>query len=386
MYDFNKIIDRKGTSSWKYDFYEEYNKPSDTLSMWIADMDFPTVPEVVKKMEDVAAFGIYGYARPMSGYYEALKNWYKTHFDADFENEQVVFTPGIVFALNMAVKTYTNEGDGVLVMRPVYYPFLNAIKNNKRKLINSPLVYSDGKYSINFDDLEKKIVDEKVKLMLFCNPHNPVGRVYTKDELDQVAEVARKHGVFVCADEIHSDFVYGDNKHISFLNIDRENCMVCTAPSKTFNLAGLQTSNIIIPSDSRRAAYRETVTSTGYEYPNIFGLNACEAAYRHGEQWLKELLSHIYGNYEYMVDFCKKKMPRVKIADLQGTYLPWFDMSAYGLSDEEILTKLEKDARIWLDEGTLFGTEGSGFIRFNIACPRDTVVQAMDRLYEAFEK
>ena len=153
-------------------------------------------------------------------------------------------------------------------------------------------------------------------------------RSYTKDELDQVAEVARKHGVFVCADEIHSDFVYGDNKHISFLNIDRENCMVCTAPSKTFNLAGLQTSNIIIPSDSRRAAYRETVTSTGYEYPNIFGLNACEAAYRHGEQWLKELLSHIYGNYEYMVDFCKKKMPRVKIADLQGTYLPWFDMSA----------------------------------------------------------
>ena len=215
MYDFNKIIDRKGTSSWKYDFYEEYNKPSDTLSMWIADMDFPTVPEVVKKMEDVATFGIYGYSRPMSGYYEALKNWYKTHFDADFENEQVVFTPGIVFALNMAVKTYTNEGDGVLVMRPVYYPFLNAIKNNKRKLINSSLVYSDGKYSINFTDLEKKIVDEKVKLMLFCNPHNPVGRVYTKDELDQVAAIARKHGVFVCADEIHSDYVYGDNRQIS---------------------------------------------------------------------------------------------------------------------------------------------------------------------------
>ncbi len=386
MYDFNKMINRKGTSSWKYDFYEEYGKPDDTLSMWIADMDCPTVPEVVEKLKDVATFGIFGYGRPMQGYYDALKHWYKTRFDMDFEDEQVVFTPGIVFALNMAVKTFTNKGDGVLVMRPVYYPFLNAIKNNDRKIVNSPLVYSCGKYTINFDDLEKKIVDENIKLMLFCNPHNPVGRVYTKDELARVAEIAKKHGVFVCSDEIHGDFVYGGNKHISFLNIDRENCMVCTAPSKTFNLAGLQTSNIIIPNDARRAEYKKTVTSTGYEFPNVFGLNACETAYRTGEKWLKELLSHIHGNYEYMVDFCKKKMPRVKIADLQGTYLPWFDMNAYGLSNDEIIKKVEKSAKIWLDEGTLFGDEGSGFIRFNIACPREVVVEAMNRLYEAFEK
>lgn len=386
MYDFNKIIDRRGTSSWKYDFYKEYKKPEDTLSMWIADMDCETVPEVVEKLKNVAEFGIYGYSRPLNGYYEALRNWYKTRFDVEFKDEDVVFTPGIVFALNMAVKSFTNEGDGVLVMRPVYYPFLNAIKNNKRKLVNSPLVYKDGKYSIDFDDLEKKIVDEKIKLMLFCNPHNPVGRVYTRDELDKVAAIARKHGVFVCADEIHSDFVYGNNKHVSFLNVDRDNCMVCTAPSKTFNLAGLQTSNIIIPNSARREKYRETVTSTGYEFPNIFGLNACETAYRTGEKWLEELLVHIYGNYEYMVEFCKKNMPRVKIANLQGTYLPWFDMNAYGLTNDEMLEKVVNNARIWLDEGTLFGEEGNGFIRFNIACPRSVVVEAMDRLKEAFEK
>lgn len=386
MYDFDKITDRKNTNSWKYDFYDEYGKTPDTLSMWIADMDFSTVPEVLKNLEDVAKFGIFGYSRPRDGYFEAVKNWFEKRFGAHIENEWIVFTPGVVFALNMAVKTFTEAGDGVLVMRPVYYPFLNAINNNGRKLVNCPLVYSEGKYSIDFENLEKTIAENNVKLMLFCNPHNPVGRVWTRAELEETAGIARRHGVFVCADEIHCDFTYNNNVHTSFLNVDRENAMVCTAPSKTFNLAGLQTSNIIIADEEKRGKFRAAVNSTGYEYPNIFGITACETAYRCGEKWLDELLSYVYGNYEYMVDFCRKNMPEARISDLQGTYLPWFDMNAYGLSHEELMKRVENDARIWLDEGTLFGPEGRGFIRFNIACPRSVVEEAMDRLKAAMEK
>lgn len=387
-YNFDKVIDRKDTNSWKYDFYDEYGKTPDTQSMWIADMDFSTVPTVNEKLKKIAEFGVYGYSRPRESYFAALNTWYKGRFGFDIKPEWVVFTPGVVFALNMAVKTFTAEGDGVLVQRPVYYPFLNAIKNNGRKLINNPLIYKDGKYSMDFADLEKKIVENNVKLMILCSPHNPVGRVWTKEELKRLAEITVKYGVFVCADEIHCDFVYGDNKHVTFATVSKEaadNCMVCTAPSKTFNLAGLQTSNIIIPNAEKRKLYQQTVTSTGYEYPNIFGITACETAYNCGGEWLKQLLEYIKGNYDYMVGFCKKELPLVKIADLQGTYLPWFDCNAYGYSHEELIRRVDTVGKLWLDEGTLFGIEGSGFIRFNIACPRCEIVRAMQGLKKALE-
>lgn len=388
-YDFDKVIDRKNTNSWKFDFYDEYAKTVDTQAMWIADMDFPTVPAVVDKMKSIADFGVYGYSRPREGYYAALNGWFKSRFNFDIKPEWVVFTPGVVFALNMAVKTFTKEGDGVLVQRPVYYPFLNAIKNNGRKLINNPLIYKDGKYAMDFDDLEKKIVDNNVRLMILCSPHNPVGRVWTRAELERVAEITLKHNVFVCADEIHCDFVYGDNKHTSYATLSEKvmnNCMVCTAPSKTFNLAGLQTSNIVIPNDEIRAKYQATVTSCGYEYPNIYGISACETAYKTGAEWLAELLAYLKGNYDYMVDFCRRELPLVKVADLQGTYLPWFDCRAYGYTHEELIDRVEKIGKLWLDEGTLFGEEGSGFIRFNIACPRSEIIRAMEGLKKALKK
>lgn len=388
-YDFDTVLDRNNTNSWKYDFYKEYGKTDDTQSMWIADMDFATFPEMKMELGKVAEFGVYGYSRPRDSYYNALNNWYKTRFDFDIKKEWVVFTPGVVFALNTAVRTFTNPGDGVLVQRPVYYPFLNAVKNNNRKLINNPLICRDGKYSMDYADLEDKIVKNKVKLMILCSPHNPVGRVWTRDELLKVNEITLKHGVTVVADEIHSDFVYKGYKHTSYATLDKtaaDNCVICTAPSKTFNLAGLQTSNIIIPNADKRERYQKEVTSTGYEYPNIFGLKACETAYTYGGRWIDELKIYLRANYEYMVDFCKKNLPEIKITELEGTYLPWFDMRGTGLSHSEIVSRVENTAKIWLDEGTIFGPEGDGFIRFNIACPRSEIERAMKGLAEAFKK
>ena len=387
MYDFNKIIDRKGTSSWKYDFYEEYNKPSDTLSMWIADMDFPTVPEVVKKMEDVAIFGIYGYARPMSGYYEALKNWYKTHFDADFENEQVVFTPGIVFALNMAVKTYTNEGDGVLVMRPVYYPFLNAIKNNKRKLINSPLVYSDGKYSINFTDLEKKIVDEKVKLMLLCNPHNPTMDVWEKKDLERVARLAAKYHVLVVVDEIYAEHVWEEGLMVPYgaLSDAEHNCIVCTSLGKSFNFTGTSHANIIIPDDTIRGAYITQRNSDHYGSLSPFMRAALLGGYtKEGKEWIDALMEFSGENEKIVRDFFAENFPKVHFCRHRAGTLLWADFREMG-TEEEVYAWFQK-AGVEPDLGSKYGEEGRGFLRLQIGMPKRELNYALERIKKAYVK
>ena len=384
--NFDKHYDRLNTNSYKFDFWKENGMPEGLQSMWVADMDFPTAPEVKKAVEEVAKKGIFGYTRTPKSYYDALIEWFLTRHNYKIEREWVVETPGIVFAFNQAVRAFTKAGDAVIIQRPVYYPFSNAINNNGRKLINNALVYQNGKYIIDFADFEAKIISENVKLFILCNPHNPVGRVWSKDELSRLGEICLKHGVTVVADEIHCDFVFGDNKYTPFASLgkDIENITItCTAPSKTFNLAGLQASNIIISNPSLRERYKAEVLGTGYELLNIFAIKACETAYKYGAEWLDELLVYLDKTYAQMRTYIKTNLRKARVAQLEGTYLVWVDFSAYGFTHKELVDIFINKAKVWLDDGEMFGEEGSNFMRFNIACPRAEVLEALEKINKA---
>ena len=291
-YNFDEIIDRRNTDCLKYDFAVERGKPADVLPLWVADMDFRTAPHIIEKAVADASLGIYGYTESKDDYFQAVANWYSTYFDWNVEKKWLVKTPGIVFAIGLAIKALTKEGDGVMIQQPVYYPFSEVIKDNDRKLVNNALVLRNGHYEIDFEDFEQKIIQEQVKLFVLCSPHNPVGRVWTKEELQKIGEICLKYGVKVVSDEIHSDFVYGDRKHYVFTTVDpgfEEFSIVCTAPSKTFNLAGLQASNIFIPNVQIRKAFLKQMSAVGYSQLNMIGLHACKAAYETGREWLEEL-------------------------------------------------------------------------------------------------
>ena len=291
-FDFDKVVDRHGTKCLKYDFAKERGRSDDMLPLWVADMDFQTAPGIQKSLSDAVAHGIYGYSEGKDDYFQAAAGWYEKHFGWKVEKEWLIKTPGVVFALAMAVKAYTKEGDAVLLQQPVYYPFSEVITDNHRRLINSPLQQIDGHYEINFEEFEQKIVEENVKLFLMCSPHNPVGRVWKELELRKIGDICLKHNVLVVSDEIHSDFTYGENIHHVFASLDEKYAAItttCTAPSKTFNIAGLQISNIWISNPELRARFRAEVTAAGYSQVNLMGLVACQAAYETGEEWLKEL-------------------------------------------------------------------------------------------------
>ena len=382
MYDFDKVIDRRNTGSVKVDFIKENGFPEDTIPLWVADMDFETAPEIKEALKKTAEFGVFGYTIYQKSYFEAVHSWFQRRFDWNVEAEWMLQTPGVVFALSAAVRAFTNKGDAILIQRPVYYPFSRVIEQNERVLVNSPLVYKEGTYHMDFVDFEEKILANQVKLFILCNPHNPVGRVWNKEELCRIGEICRKHHVFVVADEIHCDFIRPGHEHINFASLGEsfaQNCMVCTAPSKTFNLAGLQISNIFIPNEERRNQMKQELQRLGYEETGVFGITACEAAYRYGENWLKELLEYLEGNLTYIKEFIKEKLPKISLIEPQGTYLIWLDVSAYGYTPEQIKTRLRSEARLWLDEGEMFGEEGAQFIRINIASPRSVIQRAMER-------
>lgn len=382
MYDFDKVIDRRNTGCVKVDLIPRMERPRDTISLWVADMDFETAPEIKQALREVVEHGIYGYTDPKDTYFPAVHSWFSRRFGWEIKQEWMLQTPGVVFALAAAVRAYTKEGDSILIQRPVYYPFSMVIEQNNRKLVNSPLVYEAGTYSIDFEDFEQKIVAEKVKMFILCNPHNPVGRVWSEAELRRMGEICRKHQVFVVSDEIHCDFIHKGYHHRNFATLGEafeQNCMICTAPSKTFNLAGLQISNIFVPNEERRKQLQAEMTRVSYHEAGLFGLTACEAAYTHGEQWLEELLVYLQGNLDYVKEFVAEKLPKMKVIETQGTYLVWLDVSAYGYSQEELKERLKTEARLWLDEGDMFGPEGNGFVRVNVASPRNVIAEAMER-------
>lgn len=384
--NFDDRVERRNTKSLKYDFAAERGKPEQVLPFWVADMDFKVSSYVTDALEKMVQHGIFGYSEADQSYMEAVQDWMKGHYDWEVRKEWLIKTPGIVFALAMAVRAFTKEGDGILIQKPVYYPFQEVISDNHRKLVNHALVQrEDGSYQIDFVGLEKKIVEEKVKLFLFCNPHNPVGRVWTREELVRVGDICRKHQVIVVSDEIHADFVW-EGKHEVFLNLKpeyQENTIVCTSPSKTFNIAGLQVSNIFIANPELAKRFRREVSAAGYSQLNLAGLVACEAAYRHGEEWYLAVSDYIRENAAFVKEYIKQRFPKIRMTELQGTYLVWLDFRKYGLSPEELERRLLEEAGVWLDDGRMFGREGEGFQRINIACSRSLLQEALNRIEQA---
>lgn len=385
--DFDTVIDRKGTRSLKYDFAVRRGKPKDVLPLWVADMDFQTSSYITDALEDMVKHGVFGYSESEEHYFGAVQNWMERHYNWHVKESWMTKTPGIVFALAMAVKAYTQENDAVLIQPPVYYPFKEVVEDNHRRLVNNTLVLGgDGTYTIDYEDFEKKIIEENVKLFILCNPHNPVGRVWTKEELERLGDICLKHGVFVVSDEIHADFVF-ERKHTVFSEVKeayRDISMICTSPSKTFNIAGLQISNIFISNPEKATAFRRQVAAAGYSQVGLPGLVACEAAYLHGDEWLEGVLAYIKANAEFTRAYLQEHLPRVKMTKLEGTYLVWLDFRDYGLTDKELDEKILNQAGLWLDSGAVFGKCGEGFQRINIACPRKTLQQALDRLIDVF--
>lgn len=386
-YDFDTVTDRKNTNAIKYDLAKKRGKPEDAVSLWVADMDFPTAPCIQKAVAEKAAHGIWGYSRPDNRYYDALKKWYKERHNFEVQNEWVVNTPGVCFALATAIKAFTNEGESVLIQKPVYYPFFNIINSLQRKVVNSSLILKNNHYEIDFDDFERKIVQENVKMFILCSPHNPGGRVWTKQELQKISEICLAHNVLVVSDEIHSDITFGSNVHTVYGSLSEQalkNSIICTAPSKSFNLAGLQFSNIFIADEKLRKAFSEELDKTGYDEPSVFGIVAATAAYSEGADWFDSVKSYIWENILFAKNYIEENAPQIKVLVPEGTYLLWLDFSKTGLSDSEINDRVLNKAKVWLDRGSMFGKEGEKFQRINCATPRIILEDALKRICSQF--
>jgi len=387
MYNFDKEIERRHTNSVKFDGDKAQNP--DMIPMWVADMDFETLPEVKEALVKRAEHGVFGYAAVTDSYYQAVINWLNKRHHFHVEKDWIVTTPGIVTALKLAVRAFTKENDKVLIMKPVYYPFDFSIDWNHRTIVECPLIFEDNHYTCDFELFEKTIVDNDVKMFIFCNPHNPIGKVWTREELYQIGTICKKHHVIIVSDEIHMDFIYQGHQHIPFYNVDesfKDMTVICTAPSKTFNLAALQTSNIIIADEKLRQLFVDEKNASGVNDPNIFGLDACEAAYTYGEQWVDELVEYLQGNIDFMRDFLETRLPDLKLIEPEGLYLIWVDMRSLGMNKDELEDFMLNKAHLWLDEGYIFGTGGEGFERFNLACPRQVLKRALLQLEKAIKE
>ena len=386
MFDFSKAVDRSNTGAIKHDFAPEPVKGSGFIPMTIADMEFPAPPAVNEAVKRAAEHGCYGYTYADKAYLDAVKGWQKSRHAWDIDPEWYVVTNGVVQALGIAVRAFTERGEGVILQSPVYTPFFGAIRDNGRVIVENPLKNNGGRYEMDFDDLEEKCAQEDVKLMLLCSPHNPIGRVWTMDELSKVAEICRRNGVTVIADEIHNDLVLPGNPHTVFAKIDRENCVVCTAISKTFNLAGLSCSNIFVPNKELRERFKTEAHTSGCGCVPYVARWATIAAYNEGGEWLDELISVVDGNFRFLYEFAEKRLPMLKVARAEGTYLAWIDMRALGMDHKELSAFMNEKALIADNDGEMFGKAGDGFRRWNLAIPRAELEKALLRLEKAINE
>lgn len=386
--DFDTIIDRKNTDCLKYDFAKRRGMPEDVLPLWVADMDFKTSSYVEDALAERARHGIFGYSESQTPYFEIVRDWMKRHHDWEVKEPWLIMTPGVVFALAMAVKAYTEPGDGVLIQSPVYYPFSEVIEDNGRRIVSNTLVLGeDHKYHIDFEDFERQIKENQIKLFFLCNPHNPVGRVWTTEELTRLGDICLKYQVTVVSDEIHSDFIFR-GRHQVFADLKREYAditVTCTAPSKTFNLAGLLLSNIFISNRELRHKFRQQVNAAGISQLSPFGLVACETAYTQGEEWYQAMLAYVAENIAFTKEYVEKHLPGVEMVEHEGTYLVWLDFRKTGLSVEELEDLIVNRAKLWLDSGKIFGKSGEGFQRINVACPRQILEEALHRIREQLQ-
>ncbi len=384
--EFDRLIDRDGTHSLKW----EYRRPCrtrDIIPLWVADMDFASPMAVRDAVRGRAAHGIYGYTLLPDSYYRAVIDWMHTRFGWEIHKKWIVFTPGVVPAVNFAVQAFTEPGDGVIIQPPVYYPFELAVRNNGRELIHNPLQIQDGRYRMDFKQL-RTCFKGRTKLLILCSPHNPVGRVWRREELRELAEICRQQGVLILSDEIHADLVSPTHSHIPLAVAAPEQAddiITCTSPNKTFNIAGLQTANTIIPRRELRKCFQDAAHRSGFELANSFAPAAVEAAYTEGREWLSRLIQYIWNNYAFVQDFFASQMPELRIFPLEGTYLVWIDGREVHPDDKK-LKDIFLAGGVWLDEGSKFGPGGRGFLRMNIACPRGLLDKALARMAAAVSR
>lgn len=391
-YNLENVNKRFDTGSKKWNELLEYGitNDEDIVPFSVADMEFETAPEIKEALIEKINSSVLGYENPTSDYLNEVCKWQKKHHNWDAKPEWILPSSGVIDAFNTAIQTYTNEGDGIILMTPVYYPMYIAIDNNGRKLLDNKLIYKDWKYEIDFDDFEKKASDENAKLLILCSPHNPSGRVWTHDELKKISEICLKNNVLVVSDEIHNDIVMPGYEHIVYASLSEEalqNSIICTAPSKTFNLAGLQTSNIFIANNDLRQKFKDTLMKSNPNPKcNLLGYTACKAAYENCEEWLEEVLSTINTNKKLVVDFLKKEFPEIIVTELEATYLLWMNFRALNIDYKELERINKEEAKLFFDEGYIFGDQGQGFERWNLACPTKYIEEGLIRLKKVYSK
>jgi cysteine-S-conjugate beta-lyase len=385
-YNFDEIIPREGTNCMKYDAREWIFKTSDVLPLWVADTDFRTPDFIVEAIKTRAEHEIFGYTFKPDSYYEAITDWMDRRHNWKISREWISFSPGVVAGITVAIETFSKPGDEVIVQPPVYFPFFECVKGTKRKLVENPLQLKNGRYTFDFEDLKSKI-SKKTKLLLLCNPQNPGGMVWTRSELEELSAICLKNGIMVISDEIHSDLIFKGLTHIPFASLSAEaakNCVVCMAPSKTFNVAGLASSLVIIPDKTNHARYERALGVGHLGMGNIFGLVALEAAYSQGDEWLEQLMDYLWENYFFLEKFMKEHLSKVKVMKPDATYLIWLDFREYGMNDEELMKFTVEKAKVGLNNGGRFGTGGDGWMRLNTGCPGSVLEEGLERLKKAF--
>ncbi len=379
VYNFDELIQRRGTNSYKWDSATD----DEVLPMWVADMDFRTAPPVVEALKRRVEHGIFGYVRVPDSYYEAVTKWFNRRHNWRVDKDWIIYTTGVVPALSATIKALTNPGDKVIIQSPVYNCFYSSIRNNQCEIVSNSLIYGEGTYQIDFVDLERKAADPKAKVLLLCNPHNPAGRVWSKQELNQLGEICIRNNVWIIADEIHCELVYSGYTYTPFASISNEFLMhsiTCTSPSKAFNLAGLQIANIIAADADIKAKIDKAININEVCDVNPFGVEALIAAYNEGEEWLDALKLYLWDNYNYLRTFFEQYMPELPITKLEGTYLVWVDCRVLNQTSEQIIDDLLVKEKVWLNEGSMYGEDGEGFIRINIACPKQRLIEGLHRL------
>ena len=387
--DFDRIINRKNTDCLKYDFAVKRGMPADVLPLWVADMDFETSSYIEDALVERAKMGIYGYSDAQTPYFEAVAGWMKRHHNWEPKEEWLIKTPGVVFALAMAVKAYTAPGDAVLIQSPVYYPFSEVISDNGRRVVSSTLVLSDdNRYHMDVADFEEKLKAENVKLFFLCNPHNPVGRVWTKEELTAIGDLCVQYNVTVVSDEIHGDFIFkGEHQVFAAIKKEYEDITItCTAPSKTFNIAGIVTSYAIVPNDRIREEFYSFLEAGEFGDGTIFAYTATTAAYTYGAEWLQQMRMYIMENVRFVEEFMKLHLPKIKAYQPQASFLVWLDCRELKLSQDELVHLFKDNAGLALNDGSIFGPGGEGHMRLNIGCPRSVLDKAMNALKKAVDK
>lgn len=376
-YDFDKTIDRRATNSYKWD-----SAPEGVLPMWVADMDFRTAPAIIDALQKRVAHGIFGYTRVPDAYYDAVTSWFSRRHGWNIDREWIIYTSGVVPAVSAVIKALTVPGDKVIVQTPVYNCFFSSIRNNGCEIVSNPLRRTADTYEMDFDALERCAADPRAKVMLLCNPHNPAGRVWTPDELTRLGNICLRNGVTVVADEIHCELVYQGFKYTPFASLSDaflHRSVTCVSPSKAFNIAGLQIANIVAFDNDLRSRIDKAININEVCDVNPFGVAATIAAYNEGEEWLNQLVGYLHGNYEAMAEFCRRELPEFPITRLEGTYLVWMDCSSLGMPSDALEHALLDDARLWLNAGTMYGAEGEGYMRWNIACPRSVMLDGLNR-------